>query len=334
MTITVVIPAYNCASTIRMTLDSVLAQTRPADEVLILNDGSTDETLAVMKSYESRVTVVTRENRGVSPTRNELCARAKSELIAFLDSDDLWHSAYLETQERLAERFPHAVAFFLGNKGFFGSGEHTWHDVAVDWSSAELIWPAEFLTRLRRFGFFALPSACCIPKTVLSKLGSEPFKGTCAEDFYCFHRLALLGPVAHLSTPLMGYRFRDDSASANELRMRASEIAGFESLKPLYDDRADYQVRRSFNFSYASRRRQYAKLLMGNGKTQEAREQLRHSLTDSYQPRSWAKSVFLLASTYFPSRFQPSWPARSRPAQQPDAGCVPQSSSDIGRMTA
>jgi glycosyltransferase involved in cell wall biosynthesis len=313
MTISVVIPAFNCARTIRMTLDSVLGQTRRADEILVLNDGSTDETLKMLKTYEPRVTVFTRENRGVSPTRNELCARAKGDLIAFLDSDDLWHPAYLETQEQLALRFPQAVAFFLRNEGFFGSGSHTWRNAVVDWSSAELIQPAGFLTRCRKFGLFALPSACCVPKALLSKL-DEPFRGPYAEDFYFFHRLALLGPVAYVPAPLMGYRMRADSASANELRMRESEIHGLESLEPVFHKSRNSALLQSFGVSYAVRRRQYAKLLMGNGRAREAREQLRCSFAHSRRPSSWAKSLSLLVSTYFPPRFQPSWPAHQRPA--------------------
>jgi glycosyltransferase involved in cell wall biosynthesis len=315
MRITVVIPAYNSARTIRMTLDSVLKQTRPADEILVLNDGSTDETRFILKSYEPRITLFNQKNCGVSPTRNALCKYANGDLVASLDADDLWHPAYLETQEKLAKQFPQAVALFVSNRGFFGSADHDWRDVIIDWARAELVEPPQFLTRCRTFGLFALPSACCIPKTVLSRLGNEPFQGPCAEDFYCFHRLALLGPIAYLPARLMGYRFHDDSASANELRMRAWEIRGFESLDPLYGASQSRALRRSFNVSYASRRRQYAKLLLGNGKRRQAQEQLKRSLTHCYHPWSWVKSISLLALMHFPSRLQPSWPARCRPTR-------------------
>lgn len=313
MTISVVIPAYNCARTIRVTLDSVLAQRRPADEILVLNDGSTDETAAILKSYEPRITILEQENSGVSLARNALCRHAKGDLVASLDADDFWHPAYLETQEKLAERFPQAVAFFVSSEGLFGSANHVWRDAAIDWSRAELIEPGRFLTRCRTSGLFALPSACSMPKRILSRLGQEPFQGPCAEDFYCFHRLALLGPVAYLPVRLMGYRFHEDSASADELRMRAWEIRGFESLDPLYRAEASSALRRSFHSSYASRRRHYAKLLMGNGRQREAEEQLKSSLANSCHPLSWTKSISLLVLMHFPSRLQPSWPARSRP---------------------
>jgi glycosyltransferase involved in cell wall biosynthesis len=335
MTITVVIPAYNCARTIGMALNSVLAQTRPADEILVLNDGSTDETPAIAESYEPRITLLHQKNSGVSLARNALCRYAKGDLVASLDADDLWHPAYLNTQEKLAERFPRAVAFFVSNEGFFGSTKQVWCDVAIDWCAAELIEPRRFLTLCRTFGLFALPSACCIPKKVLSQLGQEPFQGSCAEDFYCFHRLALLGPVAYLPARLTGYRFHDDSASADELRMRAWEIRGFESLDPLYRATGSRALRRSFNLSYASRRRQYGKLLMGNGKPREAQEQFRRSLADCHHPLSWAKSISLLALMHFPSRLQPSWPERRRPAEpaMPSAaGHAPSGSGAAGKV--
>lgn len=89
--ISVVIPAYNCEDSIGSTLNSVLQQTYITIEVIVINDGSTDETLTVLKSFQdSRLQIVTQPNSGVSATRNRGINLAKGDFIAFLDSDDLW----------------------------------------------------------------------------------------------------------------------------------------------------------------------------------------------------------------------------------------------------
>ncbi len=109
--ISVLIPAYNCTATLRETLDSVLAQTRQADEILVMDDGSTDETRALARSYEPLLKVYWQPNAGLARARNALVARATGDLVTFLDSDDLWHPHYLESQLSNLEEYPNAVAF-------------------------------------------------------------------------------------------------------------------------------------------------------------------------------------------------------------------------------
>ena len=100
MTISVLIPAYNCQATIRETLDSVLAQTRQPDEILVMDDGSTDQTPAILEFYKPRVQVLRQENQGVAAARNSLLERAQGDLLAWLDSDDVWHPHCLDIQSR------------------------------------------------------------------------------------------------------------------------------------------------------------------------------------------------------------------------------------------
>ena len=95
--ISVVIPTYNRASLIPATIASVLAQTRPADEIIVVDDGSKDATLAVLASYGGRLTVKTIPNSGDIVARNIGLRMARNELVAFCDSDDLWHEDFLES---------------------------------------------------------------------------------------------------------------------------------------------------------------------------------------------------------------------------------------------
>ncbi|MDB9372550.1 glycosyltransferase family 2 protein [Nodularia sphaerocarpa] len=95
--VTVVIPVYNSAKFLAATLDSVFAQTYRPIEVIVVDDGSTDNSADIVRSYPE-VQYFYQSNQGVSVARNVAIAAAKAELIAFLDSDDLWKPDKLSLQ--------------------------------------------------------------------------------------------------------------------------------------------------------------------------------------------------------------------------------------------
>ena len=105
-TISAVIPAYNAEKYIARTLESVLSQTRPADEIIVVDDGSTDGTCEVVKSFGEKVRYIHQENAGVSAARNTGIENARCELIAFLDADDEWLAEYLQIQMQLFDKNP------------------------------------------------------------------------------------------------------------------------------------------------------------------------------------------------------------------------------------
>ncbi len=104
MRIAVVIPTWNREELVIPALESVFAQTRPADEVVVVDDGSTDGTVGVLRRYEPRIRVVVQSNRGAAAARNRGLAEVTSEWVAFLDSDDLWEPTKLERQAEVADR--------------------------------------------------------------------------------------------------------------------------------------------------------------------------------------------------------------------------------------
>jgi len=95
--VTVVVPTYQGANFVRQTLDSVLAQTFKDFELVVCDDGSTDETLAILGSYGDRLRLVKQKNRGVAAARNRAAQSARGEFLAFLDHDDLWEPEMLAT---------------------------------------------------------------------------------------------------------------------------------------------------------------------------------------------------------------------------------------------
>lgn len=117
--LSVVIPLYNKEKSIVATLQSVLAQTYTDYEVIIVDDGSTDNSLQVVRERicelgTNRVRVIHQENAGVSSARNRGIEEAKGEYVAFLDGDDLWTPDYLDTLASLIKDYPNVGLYSLG----------------------------------------------------------------------------------------------------------------------------------------------------------------------------------------------------------------------------
>ena len=107
--VSVIIPAYNSENFIRRAIDSVLAQTHPAEEIIVVDDGSTDNTREIVQSYGPPVQYVHQANAGPGAARNAGIQAAKVEWIAFLDSDDEWLPEKLQVQLDLLKRHPDLV---------------------------------------------------------------------------------------------------------------------------------------------------------------------------------------------------------------------------------
>ena len=106
---TVIIPTYNRGWVIQEAIDSVLDQDFSNYELIVVDDGSDDNTPAALAAYENKITALRQSNKGVSAARNRGIAEASGQLIAFLDSDDLWLPQKLSTQVKFFKDHPDAV---------------------------------------------------------------------------------------------------------------------------------------------------------------------------------------------------------------------------------
>lgn len=112
--ISVIMPAYNLENYIGKSIESVLQQTYPDFELIVINDGSQDNTAEVVAGYaqkDQRVKLINQENGGVSVARNTGLDAAKGEYISFLDGDDLWHEAFLEKMLNFIQNSSHTIEF-------------------------------------------------------------------------------------------------------------------------------------------------------------------------------------------------------------------------------
>ena len=96
--VSIIIPTYNCARYLGRAIDSARTQTYKDYEILVVDDGSSDDTKDVVMQYGRKVTYLYQQNRGVSAARNHAISKASGELLAYLDADDMWYSEKLERQ--------------------------------------------------------------------------------------------------------------------------------------------------------------------------------------------------------------------------------------------
>lgn len=118
--VSIVVPTYNRARYVIQAIDSVLAQTFRDYEIIVVDDGSTDNTKEILQSYNDKIRYIYQTNKGVSAARNTGICVAKGEWIAFLDSDDIWLPDKLEKQMKNADSedviYSHLTKWFVDNE--------------------------------------------------------------------------------------------------------------------------------------------------------------------------------------------------------------------------
>jgi glycosyltransferase involved in cell wall biosynthesis len=317
MTVTVAIPTYNSEKVIGPTLQSVLAQSAPAEEILVLDDGSSDSTVSVLKTFEPRIRVLQQRNGGVAAARNALSQAARGDLVAFLDHDDLWHQDYLLQQKAAFSAFPQCVAFFTGHLNFHGFGPFSFPPSASPHTEGiQVFSPLEFLRLYNtKTGLFGSMSYCCVPKRVLDALAPEAFKVNGVDDSYLCTLLPFHGPVAFNPEPFAAYRILPNAQSANRLKAFEAWVRVFELLEHRYETQASPPMNAAFTEAYAGRLRAFGKVLMRAGHATDARRQFSRAFRLSASVSSRGKSLFLSIATHLPSGFQPRWAPVDRAAE-------------------
>lgn len=123
MKYSVVVPLYNKEHYILRTLRSVLAQTFDDYEVIVVDDGSTDQSLQVCETIKTdRIRVIHQSNKGVSAARNKGIALAAGEYICFLDADDIWHPDYLQNIDDIVQKYPQSDIFVTAYRVIYNNG--------------------------------------------------------------------------------------------------------------------------------------------------------------------------------------------------------------------
>lgn len=232
---TIIMPAFDVGRYIGDAIESVLAQTRGDWRLVIVDDGSTDDTVRIARSLkDDRITIVCQDNAGAAAARNRAAAGAESEFLSMLDADDAWAPDYLEKMLGALEAAPE-TAF-----------------VACD---------AQIFINRKRPGNFCSENVAMVPPVTLERVASRDFQVYTAvtmrrawyervggfdnelrnaQDFDLWVRiLAAGGKAEFISEPLAWYRDRDDSLSSNDVRLSRYTMRVYEKLR---DTRPDMEA--------------------------------------------------------------------------------------------
>ncbi|HEV8148731.1 MAG TPA: glycosyltransferase family A protein, partial [Gemmatimonadales bacterium] len=213
--VSVIIPAYNVAPYIGEAVASVLAQTYPSFEIILVNDGSSDTPAleAALQPYLHRMNYLSQPNRGTSAARNAAIRASGGSLLAFLDADDVWDPQFLASQVSLLQQGEYDLVY--ANARHFGEGARpgmTSMDAAPSRGVPDL-------KALLDLSCHVLTSTTVVRKQVVIDAGLFDETIRRGQDFDLWVRLALRGArMGYQRTVLAGYRLRGDSLSGDELQ--------------------------------------------------------------------------------------------------------------------
>jgi glycosyltransferase involved in cell wall biosynthesis len=230
--VSVIIPTFNSAVLVTAAVESALAQTAPPMEVIVVDDGSTDDTRERLSAYGNRIRYLHQQNRGVAAARNSGLREAQGEFIAFLDADDVWHPRKLEMQITAMAANPDLR--LLGTSIFDWPTDRI-GDVYGAGAIHRVAW-----RKLAVKNYFAT-SSVMVRRTALLQVGEFDTALQGPEDHDLWLRIAETGgAVANLGFPLTGYRDTPGSLSRQAQTMRA----GMRQILRNLDQRAAWGGRR------------------------------------------------------------------------------------------
>ncbi len=228
--VSIIIPAYNAAATLGETLASARAQTWPSLEIIVVDDGSRDQTAEIAAKHaarDPRVTLIRKKNGGVSAARNDAIARSRGAFIAPLDSDDIWHPEKLVRQmRRMAALGPQCGFVYCLSRNIDGESR------VISRKGVPGFEGAAFL-RFLLVNPVGNGSAPVFRREAVESVGGydpDPALQS-VEDGLLQQLIARRWTVGCVSEALVGYRRADSSLSANAIRHKTAQLAALSVVR-------------------------------------------------------------------------------------------------------
>jgi glycosyltransferase involved in cell wall biosynthesis len=266
--VSVLIPSFNRAAFLPEALDSVLAQTYRPIEIIVVDDGSTDETPAVLARYGDGIRSVRQTNGGLARARNAGLAEARGELLALFDSDDLCHPGRIAAQVACLRRFPQAVvcssdfSSYVDGRvvershiaSYYSRVQAQPGGVQALYSHAETLpvpaWPEAGPVTARTgeiyeqlvWGNFVHPPTVMVRRSVLDAVGAFDESMRTGTDYDWLLRTSRTGAFAYIDSPLLLYRYSSDQLSGPSNRA-ASSLATVAVLSKVVRDDPEFHRR-------------------------------------------------------------------------------------------
>lgn len=217
--VSVVIPTYNRAHYLKVTIDNVLQQTYRDFEVIVIDDGSTDDTPEALASYGDKIRAIRKANAGPAAARNTGIMDACGELIAFLDDDDLWDPRKLDVYVTAFDQHPEVGAVY-GNYQFIDGDGRIVAPLEIEAESHFGKMPSgqvyyEFLS-----SFYGVPATMMVRRECFARAGLFDPHCDSVEDWDMWIRIARDCKFLHIQEPLAYYRCQPNSVSTNNATTR------------------------------------------------------------------------------------------------------------------
>lgn len=222
--VSVIIPTYQCGNYISRAIESVLAQTYRDYEIIVIDDGSTDNTHQVLTRYDGQICLIEQKNQGVATARNSGILRSNAELFAFLDADDYWLPDKLAQQITLMDQDPSTGLVYSDMYFAKYSKPLPINYFSLVQPQKGNVFPSLFLNN------FIPTSTVVVRRTSLDMTRLFDPRFSPCEDYDLWLRIARNWRIDFTNQPLAYYDIREGSLSRNDLRMILSLLAVKQSI--------------------------------------------------------------------------------------------------------
>jgi glycosyltransferase involved in cell wall biosynthesis len=220
--VSVIIPTHNRAEFLAEAIDSALSQTHAPTEVIVIDDGSTDNTAEVLSGYGNRIKAVRQQNRGVSAARNAGVALASGDLLAFLDADDVWMPKKLERQVARFQAEPDLGLVHCGVDEIDAEGARLRR--VQDGLEG---WVADDMLMFRRSVILGGGSGAMIPRALFKDIGGFDETLSTSADWDLYYRVARKHRVGFIADVLVGYRIHGSNMHSDIAVMERDMVRGY-----------------------------------------------------------------------------------------------------------
>lgn len=224
--VSVVIPAYNSARFVSEAIDSALSQSFKPLEVIVVDDGSRDGTRSVIERYGDKVRYIYQSNAGPAAARNKGVREAKSEWIAFLDSDDYWDIRHLEMLLKHARDHPDASLIYCGKKWVDKDGK------LIQNSFEQTQFPSGWIFKdLFTANYISSTSVVLVKRAIFIKLGGFDEQLRIAEDYDLWLRISAIEQIRGVPIYSVNYRRHDSNLTLQAIGRFKGVLAALENAQ-------------------------------------------------------------------------------------------------------
>lgn len=280
--VSIIIPVYNSAKTLRDSLDSCLAQHYTPIEIIVVDDGSHDASVEIVRGYESQVRLLEQANAGPAIARNRGIASAEGDYIKFLDADDLLHPEHLTHVMATFAAQPDVAVVYTRYQHVLADG----HTPKPNMQDPDLLSGDIFCDLLRSNSNAVLTSALTVKRQCLLAVGAFPddpdFRHS--EDWDLFLRLAARYRYGTVPQILVNYRWHDNNISQDTLAVARGRLRVWQQARHYAPDKHCFDAA-EYDQIIAARYHVLAMVAWEQGQRELARHALQQAIQTSPQSR-------------------------------------------------